>query len=163
MPATSTQGMSQGVPHMPSIPYADPAAASSSSSAQQAGRPFQSAEMMSSTPILMDSVFTTAQVTSASSRLSCTKYQHLWAGIPTQHAAKLTVMGVCLWVGSLSELSPTCLLWRLYKREHSSCTAHRSSTASALQESGFSAALGTSFHYFQHFMCGLETCVLPSF
>ncbi|KAL3161058.1 hypothetical protein ABBQ38_009441 [Trebouxia sp. C0009 RCD-2024] len=65
MPATSTQGMSQGVPHMPSIPYADPAAASSSSSAQQAGRPFQSAEMMSSTPILMDSVFTTAQASTA--------------------------------------------------------------------------------------------------
>ena len=62
MPAGGAQGIAQGLPHMPSIPFADPAAASSSSSAQQSGRPFQSAEMMSSEPISMDSVFTSSQV-----------------------------------------------------------------------------------------------------
>lgn len=72
MPATGTQGMSQGVAQMPSIPFADPAAASSSSTAQQAGRPFQSAEMISSTPIPMESVFTSAQVLFASTQFSRT-------------------------------------------------------------------------------------------
>ena len=60
------QGVPQGVSHMPSIPFADPAVASSASSAQQAGRPFQSAEIMSSAPISMDNVFTSSQVLFAS-------------------------------------------------------------------------------------------------
>ena len=84
MPA-GTQGMSQGVPHMPSIPFADPAAASSSSSAQQAGRPFQSAEMISSTPIPMDSVFTAAQVIPASKAAVLHRVSTV-AGAPVLHA-----------------------------------------------------------------------------
>ena len=58
------QGVPQRVPQMPSIPFADPAAASTSSasaSAQQAGRPLNSAEMMT-VPVSMDSVFANAQV-----------------------------------------------------------------------------------------------------
>jgi len=54
------QGVPQRVPQMPSIPFADPAAASTSS-AQQAGRPLNTAEMMT-VPVSMDSVFTKAQV-----------------------------------------------------------------------------------------------------
>lgn len=60
------QGVPQRVPQMPSIPFADPAAAAasaSSASAQQAGRPFNSAEMASSAiPVTMGSVFPDAQV-----------------------------------------------------------------------------------------------------
>ena len=59
------QGVPQRVPQMPSIPFADPAAAASASSAsaQQAGRPFNSAEMVSpALPVSMGSVFPDAQV-----------------------------------------------------------------------------------------------------
>lgn len=60
------QGVPQQVPQMPSIPYADPAAAASSSSAQQAGRPFMSAEMMSSSaPVNIGSIFPSAQATTS--------------------------------------------------------------------------------------------------
>ena len=56
------QGVPQRVPHMPSIPNADGAGPSFSSAAQQAGRPFQSAEMLSSAPVTMDSVFPSSMV-----------------------------------------------------------------------------------------------------
>lgn len=56
------QGVPQSVPQMPSIPFADSVAASTSAaSAQQAGRPLNTAEMMT-VPVSMDSVFTNAQV-----------------------------------------------------------------------------------------------------
>ena len=81
------QGVPQGMSHMPSIPFADPAVASSSSSAQQAGRPFQSAEIMPSAPISMDSVFTSSQVLPACLKplalhgfmaLACPNSLHVW-------------------------------------------------------------------------------------
>lgn len=75
------QGVPQGVSHMPSIPFADPAVASSSSSAQQAGRPFQSAEIMSSAPISMSNVFTSSQVNFTSSWLFCTEQRLLLVGV----------------------------------------------------------------------------------
>ncbi len=63
------QGVPQRVPQMPSIPFADPAAASTSS-AQQAGRPLNTAEMMT-VPVSMDSVFTNAQVKAFGLPWSC--------------------------------------------------------------------------------------------
>lgn len=57
------QGVPQSVPQMPSIPFADSVAASTSAaSAQQSGRPLNTAEMMT-VPVSMDSVFTNAQAT----------------------------------------------------------------------------------------------------
>ena len=62
VPQGMPQGAPQRAPQMPSIPFADSSAASSSS-AQQAGQPFQSAEMLSaSEPISMDGVFQHPQV-----------------------------------------------------------------------------------------------------
>lgn len=91
MPGTGAQGIPQGTSHMPSIPFADPAAAASSSSAQQAGRPLQSAEMISSAPISMESVFTSSQVSLVSQVCFLTSSINVcWAGIPKLYASKLT-------------------------------------------------------------------------
>ena len=62
VPQGVPQGAPQRAPQMPSIPFADSSAASSSS-AQQAGQPFQSAEMLSaSEPVIQSLVLVLLEV-----------------------------------------------------------------------------------------------------